>query len=348
MAVLEIIDLYKEYEEQVAVDHLTLTVQQGEFVTLLGPSGCGKTTTLRAVAGLVEIDGGEIRFDGRLMNDVPPHKRSAAMVFQSYALFPHMTVAENISFGLRMRKVPVPEQQTRVADAMAMVGLEGLARRKPTELSGGQQQRVALARAIVTQPDILLFDEPLSNLDAKLREHLRLEIRELQRRLGITAIYVTHDQAEALVISDRIVVMNKGRIDQMGDPLQVYRHPATPFTAEFIGQANVLPATVVANEPDGSRLNSPIGTLISTARSEPGEHEVRVAWRPEDMVPFHEGDTNQVTATVTSVIYMGNLTQLVVSVDGTALRVERSGSVDWAVGDTIDLALAADKIEILH
>ncbi len=348
MAVLEIVGLVKRYEGQLAVDHLNLSVKQGEFVTLLGPSGCGKTTTLRAIAGLVDIDGGEIRFDGRLMNDVPPHKRSTAMVFQSYALFPHMTIAENISFGLRMRKVPNPERQTRVADAMAMVGLEGLAGRKPTELSGGQQQRVALARAIVTRPDILLFDEPLSNLDAKLRERLRIEIRELQRSLGITTIYVTHDQAEALVMSDRIVVMNKGRIDQMGNPLEVYRHPATPFTAEFIGQANVLAATIDSQEPDGTRCTCSVGTLLSSARPEPGERDVRLAWRPEDVVPFRDGDPNRIAATVTSVIYMGNLTVVVVSVDGTALRVERPGSVDWAVGDEIALSVAPDKIEILR
>ncbi len=348
MAVLEIVDLYKEYGGQIAVDHLTLSVQQGEFVTLLGPSGCGKTTTLRAIAGLVEIDGGEIRFDGRLMNDVPPHKRSTAMVFQSYALFPHMTIAENIAFGLRMRHVAGPERRERVAEAMAMVGLEGLEKRKPTELSGGQQQRVALARAIVTQPDILLFDEPLSNLDAKLRERLRIEIRELQRRLGITSIYVTHDQAEALVISDRIVVMNKGRIEQMGDPLQIYRHPETPFTAEFIGQANVLDATLVSEDPDGCRLESPIGTLVSRARPAAGEREVRISWRPEDMVPFDEGAGNRIVATIARVTFMGNLTDVAIDVGGTTMRLERPGSVQWQVGDTIELSLPADRIQILR
>jgi len=348
MAVLEIVDLYKVYEGNVAVDHLSLTVQQGEFVTLLGPSGCGKTTTLRAIAGLVEIDGGEIRFDGRLMNDVPAYKRSTAMVFQSYALFPHMTIAENISFGLRMRKVPKPEMRARVADAMAMVGLEGLAKRKPTELSGGQQQRVALARAIVTQPEVLLFDEPLSNLDAKLRERLRVEIRDLQRRLGITAIYVTHDQTEALVISDRIVVMNRGRIDQMGEPLAVYRHPATPFTAEFIGQANLVPATVVSAGPDGTVLQSPVGRLLTATRLEPGMGEVQIAWRPEDVVPFRDGQHNRISATVANILFMGNLTQIMVSVGDTTIQVERPGAVAWAVGDTVELSVAPDRIEVLR
>ncbi len=348
MAVLEILDLRKEFEGQVAVDHLTLRVDQGEFVTLLGPSGCGKTTTLRAIAGLVEIDGGEIRFDGRVMNDVPPHKRSAAMVFQSYALFPHMTVAENIAYGLRMRHVPEPERRERVATAMSMVGLEGLAKRKPSELSGGQQQRVALARAVVTQPDILLFDEPLSNLDAKLRERLRVEIRELQRRLGITAVYVTHDQAEALVISDRIVVMNKGRIEQMGDPIDVYHHPRTRFTAEFIGQANVMPATIASSGLAGCVLDSPIGRLSSTNVPESREGDTWIAWRPEDVVPFQTGSANRIVGTVARLIFMGNLTEIVVAVGGTTMRVERPGSVDWKVGDTVELGLPADRVQILR
>ena len=348
MAVLEIADLYKEYAGQVAVDHLSLSVRDGEFVTLLGPSGCGKTTTLRAIAGLVEIDGGEIRFDGRVMNDVPPHKRSTAMVFQSYALFPHMNVAENIGFGLRMRKVPERDRQDRVTEAMALVGLEGLGARKPAELSGGQQQRVALARAVVTRPDILLFDEPLSNLDAKLRERLRIEIRELQRRLAITTIYVTHDQAEALVISDRIVVMNNGRIEQMGDPLQIYRAPGTPFTAEFIGQANILDAKVASIEADGCQLDTPVGRLVSSGRPNSAGTEAIISWRPEDMIPYSDGMTNRISATVVQIIFMGNLTDMLIDVAGTTLRLERPGSVDWQIGDAIELGLPEDRIQVLR
>ena len=348
MAELVITDLFKRYGDQTVVDHLTLHVQNGEFVTLLGPSGCGKTTTLRAIAGLVEIDGGEIRFDGRLMNDVPPHKRSTAMVFQSYALFPHMTVAENIGFGLRMRHVSGSDRRDRVGEAMAMVGLEGLGGRKPGQLSGGQQQRVALARAVITRPDILLFDEPLSNLDAKLRERLRIEIRELQRRLRITAIYVTHDQAEALVISDRIVVMNGGRIEQMGDPLTIYKHPATSFTAEFIGQANILDARLITVESDGCQLDSPIGRLVSTARPDVDRRAVLISWRPEDMIPFTPGMANRIVATVTRTIFMGNLTDVVVETGGTTIRLERPGSIDWQVGDIIELGLPADRIQILR
>src|SRR6188508_840651 len=233
MSRLRLERLSRRYGDFLAVDDVSLDVADGEFVTLLGPSGCGKTTTLRMVAGFIAPDGGSIFFDDRRMNDVPPHRRNTAMVFQSYALFPHMTVAENVAFGLRMRKLPMAQRSHRIDQALDMVSLRGLEGRRPGQLSGGQQQRVALARAIVTQPDILLFDEPLSNLDAKLREKVRLEIRELQRRLGITTLYVTHDQAEALAISDRIVVMNGGRIEQVGDPSFIYRSPRTSFVADF-------------------------------------------------------------------------------------------------------------------
>jgi iron(III) transport system ATP-binding protein len=270
------------------------------------------------------------------------------MVFQSYALFPHMSVGQNIEFGLRMRHVSSRERAERVEEAMAMVGLEGLADRKPGQLSGGQQQRVALARAVVTRPDLLLFDEPLSNLDAKLRERLRIEIRELQRQLGITSIYVTHDQAEALVISDRIVVMNKGHIEQIGDPLTVYRQPATSFAAEFIGQANVLEAELIAVTAEGSELDTSIGRLFSTARPDPVQRRVLISWRPEDMVPFTPDLQNRIDATVTRTIFMGNLTDVAAEVSGTAVRIERPGSSEWQVGDSITLGLAADRIQVLR
>ncbi len=347
MAVLKIANLVKKYGELVVVDHLNLEVLDGEFVTLLGPSGCGKTTTLRAIAGLVEIDGGQIYFDGRLMNDVPAHKRSTALVFQSYALFPHMSVHENVAFGLRMRRVPRRERDKVVGEAMTMVGLEGLAERKPANLSGGQQQRVALARAIVTRPDILLFDEPLSNLDAKLRERLRLEIRDLQRRLQITCIYVTHDQAEAMVISDRIVIMNQGRIEQIGDPATIYRHPATSFTAEFIGQTNILAARLVSVNSDGCELDSPLGKLVSSSRPDLAAPEVLITWRPEDTVPFDVGMRNRVSGKVVSSVFMGNLTDLVLDAEGVSFRVQRPGSVAWQIGETVVLGLPEDSIQIL-
>src|SRR6185312_12921256 len=231
MSRLRLNHLTRRFEGMVAVDDLSLEVADGEFLTLLGPSGCGKTTTLRMIAGFLGPDAGDIWFDDR---------RNTAMVFQSYALFPHMSVAENVGFGLLMRKLPKMESAARVAEALDLVSLTGLEDRRPGQLSGGQQQRVALARAIVTRPDILLFDEPLSNLDAKLREKVRVEIRELQRRLRITSIYVTHDQAEALVVSDRIVVMNRGRIEQIGDPDTIYRAPDNAFVADFIGLTNII------------------------------------------------------------------------------------------------------------
>lgn len=347
MATLKIANLVKRFASNVVIDDLNLEVADGEFLTLLGPSGCGKTTTLRAIAGLVEIDGGDIYFGNRRMNDVPPHKRSTAMVFQSYALFPHMTVRENIAFGLGMRKVPKNEQDTRVDEAMALVGLKGLADRKPRELSGGQQQRVALARAIVTRPDILLFDEPLSNLDAKLRERLRIEIRELQRRLNITSIYVTHDQAEALVISDRIAVMDKGRIEQIGDPFSIYRHPVSSFTAEFIGQANILEGKVVEGRSDESVLDTPVGVLVSKNRVNHGRSEVMLAWRPEDMIPYREGQRNRIAGKVARSIFMGNLTDLFVQVNDTTLRVQMPGTTEWQAGGDIVLGLPEDRIQIL-
>ena len=348
MARLGITNLVKTYGDQVVVDHLSLEAVDGEFLTLLGPSGCGKTTTLRAIAGLVEIDGGEIRFDDRLMNDVPPHKRSTALVFQSYALFPHMTVGENIGFGLRMRGVDKRQRGEAIAEAMAMVHLEGLADRKPAQLSGGQQQRVALARAIVTRPDILLFDEPLSNLDAKLRERLRIEIRELQRRLKITSVYVTHDQAEAMAISDRIVVMNQGRIEQIGDPVTIYRRPATAFTAEFIGQANIVEARVSSVGPRGCRLASSVGDLVAASQPDGARDRVFIAWRPEDMVPFEPGMANGISARIVNSIFMGNLTDVFIDVNGQSLRVQRPGAVPWRTGDTVVMSVPEDRIQILQ
>src|SRR2546422_478182 len=222
MAGLELRDITKRFERAVAVDGVSVEVTDGEFLTLLGPSGCGKTTTLRIIAGLVAPDEGEVLLDGKPVQHFPAHRRQTAMVFQSYALFPHMTVSENIGFGLRMRALPGDLIQQRVGEALALVELEGLSDRYPRQLSGGQQQRVAVARAIVTRPKVLLFDEPLSNLDAKLRERLRLELRALQQRLGVTTVYVTHDQAEALALSDRVAVMFTGKIVEIGTPRQGY------------------------------------------------------------------------------------------------------------------------------
>ncbi|MGN6732673.1 MAG: ABC transporter ATP-binding protein, partial [Candidatus Binatia bacterium] len=246
MAHVELRKLRKMYGKTIAVDGVDLDIDKGEFMTLLGPSGCGKTTTLRMIAGLIEPTDGEIRVGGKLLSSpgtrlVPPEKRNMGMVFQSYAVWPHMKVFDNVAFPLHNLKKSKEEIRRRVRAALDLVKLDGLEDRYPSNLSGGQQQRVALARAMAVEPDILLFDEPLSNLDAKLREEMRFELKEIQRRIGVTSIYVTHDQAEAMAISDRIAVLSRGQIKQIGKPREIYDSPEDPFTAEFIGLANFFP-----------------------------------------------------------------------------------------------------------
>ena len=348
MSVLRIVNLVKRYGDNIVVDHLNLEVHDGEFVTLLGPSGCGKTTTLRALAGLVEIDGGEIYFDDQLMNDVPANKRSASMVFQTYALFPHMTVKDNVAFGLKMQKIDKKERDERAFDAIELMGLQDLASRRPGQLSGGQQQRVAVARAIVTHPKFLLFDEPLSNLDLKLRERLRVEIRELQKRLNITSIYVTHDQAEALVISDRIAVMDKGRIVQLDDPATIYNRPSSAFTAEFIGQANILHAKIQSKDASMVSIDSPIGLIKTNEMPSFSGLNVLVCWRPEDMVVYTDGMSNRLAGKVLRSIFMGNLTDVFVEINSTVFRVQMAGLTQWKPGDEIILGLPIDKVRLIE
>src|SRR5215218_8099400 len=248
MAFLALDNLTKHFGSHVAVDRLSLEVEKGEFVSLLGPSGCGKTTTLQMIAGFVEPSGGAIRLEGRDLLAVKPARRGLGIVFQSYALFPHMTVAENVAFGLEMQGVAAAERTRRVGETLALVGLGAFTGRFPRQLSGGQQQRVALARALVIRPQILLLDEPLSNLDAKLREEMQIELRQIQRSVGTTTILVTHDQGEAMALSDRIVVMNHGRAEQIGPPHEAYERPATPFVAGFLGKTNLVKGTTVRPE----------------------------------------------------------------------------------------------------
>ena len=238
-----------------AVDSINLNIQPGEFVTLLGPSGCGKTTTLRMIAGFESPDEGEIYLGDEAINELTPNKRDTAMVFQSYALFPHMKIFDNVAYGLKLRHVPKAEIRTKVFDMLKLVGLEGMENRFTNQLSGGQQQRVALARALIVEPGVLLFDEPLSNLDAKLRVYMRTEIRRIQQQFGITAVYVTHDQSEAMSISDQIIIMNKGVIAQMGTPQEIYYSPASEFVADFIGEANFLKVQVDGVESDVVNVN---------------------------------------------------------------------------------------------
>jgi iron(III) transport system ATP-binding protein len=291
----------KAYPGVKALDDIDLVVQSGEFFTLLGPSGCGKTTLLRAVAGFNAHDSGRILVAGKRIDDVPAHRRNIGMVYQDYAIFPHMTVADNVGFGLTTRGRPRREIEERVARVLDLVQLGGHARRMPHELSGGQQQRVALARAMVINPQILLMDEPLSNLDAKLRVELRDEIRDLQRSLGITTIYVTHDQEEALVISDRVCVMHQGRVHQVGRPLDVYARPATLFVASFIGAMNVVPDLSVG--PGGEIGFGGAGFRIPALAGWPA---VTLAIRPEDVVLDGRPDRAiALNGTVDKVIFAG-------------------------------------------
>jgi iron(III) transport system ATP-binding protein len=276
MALLELIDLEKAYADQktAAVRALNLAIGRGEFVTLLGPSGCGKTTTLRMIAGFIKPTGGLIRLDGRVLANaadgafVPPEARGMGMVFQSYAVWPHMTVAANVGYPLRLRRAPRAEIDQRVRAMLELVGLQGFARRYPSQLSGGQQQRVALARALIAEPQVLLLDEPLSNLDAQLREAMRGELIDLHRRTGVTIVYVTHDQAEALAMSDRVVIMQQGAALQIGTPADVYHRPAHAFVAGFIGAANTLPCQISTWAADHAHITLPgVETRIRAAHA---------------------------------------------------------------------------------
>src|SRR5438132_2898393 len=262
---LEVRGLTKRYSPQVSVGPISFEVLQGEFFSLLGPSGCGKTTTLRCIAGFETLSAGSISLHGERLENKPPHRRDVGLVFQNYALFPHLTVFDNIAFGLRLRRLGKAEIADRVGRVLQLVDLAGMVSRSPAQLSGGQQQRVAIARALVLEPRILMFDEPLSNLDFKLRIQMRDELRGLQRRLGKTAIYVTHDQTEALALSDRIAVLSHGHIEQIGTPGEIYEQPATSFVAEFIGSSNLFPARIVGHGAPGTIVETEAGLRLCCA-----------------------------------------------------------------------------------
>jgi len=311
-------DVTKRFGDLVAVDDLSLELGRGEFFTLLGPSGCGKTTTLRMIAGFEQPDGGEIRIEGEDVAGLPPHRRPTNTVFQSYALFPHLSVEANVAFGLRRKRVAKDEIAERVRAELERVGLAADAKRRPAQLSGGMQQRVALARALVNLPKVLLLDEPLGALDLKLRKGLQVELKRIQREVGITFVYVTHDQEEALTMSDRIAVMNRGRVEQVGVPEDVYERPATTFVAGFIGVSNLMPAVVAG--PGQVRLESGPEVAASTDGLGSGEGCYAVV-RPEKLrvEPAGGGASNglpRVEGIVESSLYLGTATQIVVGLGG--------------------------------
>lgn len=348
-------NISKRYDGNAVVRDISLSIDQGEFVSILGPSGCGKTTTLRMIAGFIVPDEGTVEIRRQIVNDVPPHQRDFAMVFQSYALFPHLSVYDNVAFGLKITRVKKKEIAERVASALHAVNLAGFEKRLPKQLSGGQQQRVALARAIVMNPAVLLLDEPLSNLDLKMRQSMRIEIKQLQRRLGITTLFVTHDQEEALTMSDRIVVMNAGQIEQIGTPEEIYERPQTAFVADFIGVSNLIDGSAKPADAadadfllgDGLRVRVVVDgvdpALATKLLIRP--EKVRISRSPES-VPGH----NVLPCRVQNLVYMGSLIRYYLdiggqtlvcdqtNISGSELTIGDDGYVSWAPHDAALLA----------
>ncbi|HBY93840.1 MAG TPA: polyamine ABC transporter ATP-binding protein [Chloroflexi bacterium] len=330
MKAVEVVSLMKRFGGFLAVDDVSFSVADGELLTLLGPSGCGKSTTLRCIAGLERPEGGKILIGGKLMSlaeervYIPPEHRRLGMVFQSYAVWPHMTCFENVAFPLRLRKLNRSEIQRRVHHVLEMVQLTGLEDRYPSQLSGGQQQRVAFARSLVYDPQVLLLDEPLSNLDAKLRDQMRAEISSLQKRLNITFIYVTHDQTEALALSNRIAVMNAGRIIQIGTPHEIYLHPMSRFVADFVGATNLIPGEVVSAKPGQVVVRTPSGLVVTVQEANRSSGQVLVAVRPERLRLSREPDTsgpNIWAATIKERTFLGNTNDYAVVIEGLTLRI---------------------------
>ncbi|MEZ5909395.1 MAG: ABC transporter ATP-binding protein [Hyphomicrobiaceae bacterium] len=358
MTYLVVENLVKRFGSFVAVDRVSITMAKGEVCTLLGPSGCGKTTTLRSIAGLETFDSGRVSLDGVTLADpsagtfVPPEKRNLGMVFQSYALWPHKTVGENVSLGLKIAGLPAKEITDRVAEVLTLVGMGGTEKRSPSSLSGGQQQRVAVARALALQPKCLLFDEPLSNLDLLLRERMRFEIRELLVKLGITAVYVTHDQTEAMVISDHIVVMNQGKVEQEGAPTDIYTRPSNRFTAEFLGRTNLLPLDRARSEPATSKVaiaGGPILKSAEAARVSDSNEPLMIAFRPEmaRLVRTDETGDNVMDGKVTSTSFLGSHTQVGLSLSGHEVNLLTPGHRKLANGESVRFAIDPANVLVI-
>jgi len=357
VASISLRSLTKRFGTTVAVNNLNLDLEEGELVALLGPSGCGKTTTLRMIAGFEEADSGTISFGGRDVTSLPPERRNTGMVFQNYALFPHLTVAQNVAFGLEMRKVPKAEIARRVDAILDKVQLRELADRYPRQLSGGQQQRTALARALVINPSVLLLDEPLANLDAKLREEMRFYIRSLQQEFGITTVYVTHDQSEALVLADRIAVMKDGVLQQVGTPTDIYQRPGNAWVADFIGLTNLVPGVITDREGSRVLVDTDLGVLSGTGSDglRTGD-QVLLSIRPESLRitsgtdTAHPGDTldgaerNRLVGVVRERAYLGNLVDYRIEVgERVRLRVQTAPVPAYDVGDRVVLSFSDDQ-----
>lgn len=356
-ATIEIKNLVKNYTAHsgtgnfLAVDNINVSIESGQFVTLLGPSGCGKTTTLRMIAGFENVTSGDILLNGERLNDITPDKRDSTMVFQSYALFPHYNVFDNVAYGLVNKKMPKATIDTKVKEMLELVGLSGMENRFPNQLSGGQQQRVALARALVMEPAVLLFDEPLSNLDAKLRIYMRKEIRKIQQRIGITSIYVTHDQSEAMALSDKIIVMNKGKIEQVGTPIEIYQHPISHFVADFIGNANFVDGEIVAiNNADQTvdvKLWGELFTVKVRENNFAVGEVVEAVIRPESIEVVEKAT---IEGEVLSSTYMGAMQEYVLKVGDYELNTETynpSAKKVYSAGDKVGIQIQNDSLHVI-
>ncbi len=350
---VQLVDLVKRFGEFTAVAGINLDMPSGEFFSLLGPSGCGKTTTLRMIAGFERPSEGQILLDGGDMAQTPPHKRNVNTVFQNYALFPHLTVEENVAFGLKYQKASKQETKERVGQALELVALGDFGKRRPNQLSGGQQQRVALARALILNPAVLLLDEPLGALDAKLRKRLQIELKSLQEEVGITFVYVTHDQEEALTMSDRIAVMSQGRVEQVGPPKEIYEEPATAYVADFLGVSNLMDATARGAGPDGCQVSLGEFSLVAGQGDPTTEGSAKITIRPErvDLEAQGIAGENRVPGMVERVVYVGSVLQVIINLaPGARIQawLQNEGeTLPYASGTAVTAHLPPEALRVL-